>query len=583
MATDTINQITVRLKLETIPISGIKVHANMRRYEKAELDQGLVASIQERGLLQPLGVYPDGDGYILKYGHRRLKALKHLKWTEVPVIILDPPGKGDDLDQIHENLHRKDPSLAEYVSMVGRFIQEGRARKEIALLLGKPEKWVGEIGRLSNLIPELQERLDEARLDEAARIASYSRERQTEAFKKVKKNFQWWSIRNHLEEHGAVQLERMPWSMDIILDEKGGDGNQLPVCKGCQYRTKNQLGLFHDFSENKGDRCFNPDCYRKKLAAWWEMIGNDHFSHLKQSQTLYTFDPDTHEIPFTRLRKLEEDGDLQKLLKKATHWSGPDGTRWGEPAILVKVGKPDPSAKKGEKPDRFSKVWVSKFTQWMYAFLVPYTWQQFLEAEPLLNGSITLKILQDQMMTQGKLNAVINYEPYYKSRDLFKGMLKPPSDSNRYQLYLADWYDEDPIVLMMNLKKALVKHRIHDAGSSRILIGYLKLMKADWKKEFKRRWSDHPQCLWMREKIYEMATMGELQRMADQVLTGRSITGFKKHALAVTMAREGISIPNMLLDLLDATAVWAGREANLDREASIEYYKDTFPSNEVTA
>jgi ParB family chromosome partitioning protein len=66
------------------PVSAIKVGERHRK------DMGdiasLAASIAEVGLLHPIVVKPDGE---LIAGERRLAACKRLKWTDIPITVVD--------------------------------------------------------------------------------------------------------------------------------------------------------------------------------------------------------------------------------------------------------------------------------------------------------------------------------------------------------------------------------------------------------------------------------------------------------------------------------------------------------------
>ena len=68
----------------SIPLSAIRVG---KRHRKDLGDiRSLARSIQEIGLLHPVVIRPDGK---LIAGERRLRALKLLGWTKVPVTVLD--------------------------------------------------------------------------------------------------------------------------------------------------------------------------------------------------------------------------------------------------------------------------------------------------------------------------------------------------------------------------------------------------------------------------------------------------------------------------------------------------------------
>jgi ParB-like chromosome segregation protein Spo0J len=67
----------------TTKITDIKI-GNRFRKEMGDIDS-LVKTIQDVGLLQPIGVNEDNE---LVYGARRLEACKRLGWTEIPVNII---------------------------------------------------------------------------------------------------------------------------------------------------------------------------------------------------------------------------------------------------------------------------------------------------------------------------------------------------------------------------------------------------------------------------------------------------------------------------------------------------------------
>ncbi len=50
---------------------------------------GLAETIREHGILQPLGVVREGDGYRVVYGHRRRDAAIVVGLERVPCLLLD--------------------------------------------------------------------------------------------------------------------------------------------------------------------------------------------------------------------------------------------------------------------------------------------------------------------------------------------------------------------------------------------------------------------------------------------------------------------------------------------------------------
>lgn len=76
-----------------IPIGNIRT--NPKNFYTVERDEELIDSIQTHGILEPLLVVADGDGYRLISGHRRLQAVRNLRveyWDApkmVPCLVLD--------------------------------------------------------------------------------------------------------------------------------------------------------------------------------------------------------------------------------------------------------------------------------------------------------------------------------------------------------------------------------------------------------------------------------------------------------------------------------------------------------------
>src|SRR5215831_13385677 len=74
--------------------------------------EGLAANMEELGLLQPIGVRPDGT---LIWGERRLRAAKLLGWTDIEakIVNIDSVVRGE----YAENSYRKDFTLSEAVAI----------------------------------------------------------------------------------------------------------------------------------------------------------------------------------------------------------------------------------------------------------------------------------------------------------------------------------------------------------------------------------------------------------------------------------------------------------------------------------
>lgn len=80
-----------------------------RRYFSAQAMEGLIASIREHGILQPLLVRPLNAGeYELVAGERRYRAAEALKLEQVPVVIRELEDQDAIQVALLENLQRED-------------------------------------------------------------------------------------------------------------------------------------------------------------------------------------------------------------------------------------------------------------------------------------------------------------------------------------------------------------------------------------------------------------------------------------------------------------------------------------------
>jgi ParB family transcriptional regulator, chromosome partitioning protein len=146
-----------------------------RRFAEAELD-GLVQSIREKGVIQPLLVRPvddagegaDGEpgaAFELVAGERRWRAAQRAGLHEVPVVIR-PFGDSEVLEiALVENLQREDLSPLEEAEAYSRLMQEfGRSQAELAETIGKSRSHVANTLRLLALPPPVKHQLEEGAL-----------------------------------------------------------------------------------------------------------------------------------------------------------------------------------------------------------------------------------------------------------------------------------------------------------------------------------------------------------------------------------------------------------------------------------
>ena len=116
----------------------------------------LVASIQEKGVLEPILVRRDGIRYRIIAGERRYRASVQAGLTQIPCIEIDVDDKGTLEISLIENLQRRDLSPIEEAhgirQLCDRFLY---THEEVSRKLGKSRSGITEILSLCSLPEEV--------------------------------------------------------------------------------------------------------------------------------------------------------------------------------------------------------------------------------------------------------------------------------------------------------------------------------------------------------------------------------------------------------------------------------------------
>ncbi|ODS52438.1 MAG: hypothetical protein ABS36_17815 [Acidobacteria bacterium SCN 69-37] len=153
-----------------------------RSFSETSLDE-LTASVRRHGVLQPILVRPNGDGFVLIAGARRLRAAKLAGCTTVPARVLELDDAAADEATIIENLHRENIHPLDEGVSYQRLVSAGRTIEDIAAALGKSRGYVYQRISLTRLVPKVQDLLarDVLPLIYALKIAVVPAEQQEEA------------------------------------------------------------------------------------------------------------------------------------------------------------------------------------------------------------------------------------------------------------------------------------------------------------------------------------------------------------------------------------------------------------------
>ena len=146
------------LKVRALPVKQVHPDPTQPRkiFSKESIAE-LAASIRENGLLQPITVKPDGTGWQVLFGERRLRAHIHNKAEMILARVLDLTGTDVLVGQIVENDQREPMSPLEEAHAYQRLVEELGGDVELAAKkLGKMPWRITERTCLLRLEPEYQ-------------------------------------------------------------------------------------------------------------------------------------------------------------------------------------------------------------------------------------------------------------------------------------------------------------------------------------------------------------------------------------------------------------------------------------------
>jgi ParB family chromosome partitioning protein len=129
-----------------------------RRFDPAAMDD-LIASVRERGVLQPILVRPVGPRrYEIVAGERRWRAAAAAQLHELPVVIRELDDAAAFEIALVENIQRADLNPLEEAEGYQRLLTDyGHTQEALAKIVGKARSHVANLLRLLDLPPEVRD------------------------------------------------------------------------------------------------------------------------------------------------------------------------------------------------------------------------------------------------------------------------------------------------------------------------------------------------------------------------------------------------------------------------------------------
>lgn len=151
-------------KTYDLPIDFIKSDSNQPRKKFDEDAMGkLVESIQEKGVLQNIGVRKDGDAYLIIYGERRWRAAKILGLKTVPVKFKGELSEAEVREiSLIENIHRENLTpIEEARAYKGLMDLHGYTQEQLAHKLSRDQSTISRILNLLTLPENIINKINE--------------------------------------------------------------------------------------------------------------------------------------------------------------------------------------------------------------------------------------------------------------------------------------------------------------------------------------------------------------------------------------------------------------------------------------
>ncbi|HTN59953.1 MAG TPA: ParB/RepB/Spo0J family partition protein [Devosia sp.] len=161
------------MQLSHIPLEQLHVSpVNMRHGKRVPDISDILPSVRARGILQPLLVRPNADGYEIVAGRRRYFSAKTVKEEggaigDIPCAIMEQSDDAGALEaSLIENTARLDPDAMAQYETFARLIKAGRSVASIAATFGLDPVTVRQRLALANLLPKIRDAYRNGEVDE---------------------------------------------------------------------------------------------------------------------------------------------------------------------------------------------------------------------------------------------------------------------------------------------------------------------------------------------------------------------------------------------------------------------------------
>lgn len=229
--------------------------------------ESLARNMDRYGQINSITVVRHFEGdyrYRIIAGRRRICAAESLGWKEIRADIYDKAElkEGDEqMIALSENAAREEMNAIDEGVLYAAELKKGVPVEELAALFCRNKSTVYQRAKLASLIPELKDYYRQKRMSlVVAGMAAVLPEETQRKIVEINEGRSVGSYKSNVQEWDIKDLVR-----SISKDNLNYLGN-CGACDKCEKRTHYSDRTLFPELKDKGDTCFDHDCYTEKLA-----------------------------------------------------------------------------------------------------------------------------------------------------------------------------------------------------------------------------------------------------------------------------------------------------------------------------
>lgn len=259
-------------EFKMVPLGEIRPDPNQpRKFFDEQAMTELTNSVNQKGVIQPILIRPNGKGYLLVCGERRYRAAKAVHELDpsrrvIPAVIREL-SDSEALDlQIIENLQRKDVHPMEEAVAFLSLSEVGKDIDEIAKRVGKSVYYVRQRIRLNALNENWQKAffVGVISITDALKISMLSTDDQDTLYEDEvqhgKVGAQGYSV--EISDWDINKFSGMLDNAPFDITDEGLIKN-VGACTNCKFNS----AVASLFPDEVGAKCSNSNCFKQKAEA----------------------------------------------------------------------------------------------------------------------------------------------------------------------------------------------------------------------------------------------------------------------------------------------------------------------------